>query len=67
LFIQQEEDEEKMCRVWATCPHCGEEVPYQPTHKEWIGLRNDAIQRLLKAEKVRRLETLDCILALFIT
>ena len=51
-MLQQDEDEEKILRVWANCPHCNEMVPYQPTAKEMAELRNEAILRLLKAEKV---------------
>ncbi|XP_076472058.1 sperm-specific sodium:proton exchanger-like [Babylonia areolata] len=50
--LTQDEDEEKKLRVWAVCPHCAENVPYQPTTKEMQDMRNEAILRLLKAQKL---------------
>ncbi|KAK7099574.1 hypothetical protein V1264_003696 [Littorina saxatilis] len=50
--LTQDEDEEKISRVWAICPHCEQLVPYQPTSKEMVDMRNEAILRLLKAEKL---------------
>lgn len=37
---------------WGMCPACNALVPYQPTLKEMTELRNDAIRRYIKAEKV---------------
>ena len=55
ICLQRDEDEEKTNRKWATCPKCYTEVPYQPTRTEWREMFNEAILRLLQAEKVRQL------------
>ncbi|KAK7486667.1 hypothetical protein BaRGS_00022068, partial [Batillaria attramentaria] len=49
---EQEAEIDMTERVWAQCPNCGMDVPYQPTPKELADMTAEAIIRLLKAERL---------------